>query len=150
VAGEFYWQVARGQKTFNRDFAKGKALLSMEQTPAEITWSSGSRMEADAVIKAFGLQGKEDLLKRTDAAPVSASSGVGCMTVIVLALILLVFLAALRGCMALVRPAARELQQLGQHLAFGRRLLRRVFQRWQPQMNSQVFFMYPTGGHHGF
>jgi hypothetical protein len=30
VAGEFYWPVVRGQKTFNRDFAKGTALLSME------------------------------------------------------------------------------------------------------------------------
>ena len=30
VAGEFYWQVQRGQKTFNRDFANGAALLSME------------------------------------------------------------------------------------------------------------------------
>lgn len=99
VAGEFYWQVARGQKTFNRDFAKGKALLSMEQTPAEITWSSGSRMEADAIIKAFGLQGKADLLKRTDAAPVSASSGVGCMTVIVMFVIILIFLIVLRSCM---------------------------------------------------
>ena len=25
VAGEFYWQVERGQKTFNRDFANGSA-----------------------------------------------------------------------------------------------------------------------------
>ncbi|MGE0332207.1 MAG: DUF4178 domain-containing protein [Ramlibacter sp.] len=99
VAGEFYWQVARGQKTFNRDFAKGKALLSMEQTPAEITWSSGSRMEADAIIEAFGLQDKAGLLRRTDAAPVSASSGVGCMTVIVMFVILLIFLIMLRSCM---------------------------------------------------
>ena len=29
VAGEFYWQVSRGQKTSNRDFASGKNLLSM-------------------------------------------------------------------------------------------------------------------------
>jgi hypothetical protein len=33
VAGEFYWQVERGQKTFNRDFASGPALLSMERSP---------------------------------------------------------------------------------------------------------------------
>ena len=32
VAGEFYWQVERGQKTFNRDFASGAALLSMERS----------------------------------------------------------------------------------------------------------------------
>ncbi|MEO5670142.1 MAG: DUF4178 domain-containing protein, partial [Ramlibacter sp.] len=43
VAGEFYWLVERGQKSFNRDFAKGNSLLSMEQTPKEVTWSSGSK-----------------------------------------------------------------------------------------------------------
>lgn len=100
VAGEFYWQVARGQKTYNRDFASGKSLLSMEQTPAEITWSSGSRMDAATIVQAFRLQGKEDLVKRTDASPVSASSGVGCMTVIVMVVILLIFLAMLRSCVA--------------------------------------------------
>jgi hypothetical protein len=42
VAGEFYWQVQRGQKTDNRDFASGKQLLSMEQSRNEITWSAGS------------------------------------------------------------------------------------------------------------
>ena len=113
VAGEFYWQVARGQRTFNRDFTKGKALLSMEQTPAEITWSSGSRMEADAVIKAFGLQGKEDLLKRTDAAPVSASSGVGCMSVIIMFVILVIFLALLRGCMQSCDPQRENCSSSG-------------------------------------
>ena len=85
----------------------------MEQTPAEITWSSGSRMEADAVIKAFGLQGKEDLLKRTDAAPVSASSGVGCMTVIVMFVILVIFLALLRGCMQSCDPQRENCSSSG-------------------------------------
>lgn len=98
VAGEFYWPVKRGQKTSNRDFAKGKALLSMEQTPGEITWSSGSRMDSEQVAKAFKLEDKKDLLKRTDAAPVSASSGVGCVTIIVLFIIILIFLAVLRSC----------------------------------------------------
>lgn len=99
VAGEFYWPVQRGQKTFNRDFAKGRALLSMEQTPGEITWSSGSTMDSDVVAKAFRLEDKQDLLKRGDAAPTSAASGVGCLTVVVLFLIILVFLLMLRGCM---------------------------------------------------
>ena len=44
VAGEFYWPVSRGQKTFNRDFAKGGNLLSMEESPKEVTWSSGGKV----------------------------------------------------------------------------------------------------------
>ena len=71
-----------------------------KQTPGEIIWSSGSRMEAATIVQAFRLQGKEDLVKRADASPVSASSGVGCVTVIVLVVILLIFLSMLRGCMA--------------------------------------------------
>jgi hypothetical protein len=97
VAGEFYWQVERGQRTFNRDFSSGKSLLSMEQAPNEVTWSSGSRIESDAVAKAFKLEAKKDLMSRTDAKPVSGS-GVGCITVIILFAIILVFLAMVRGC----------------------------------------------------
>lgn len=41
VVGEFYWQVSRGQKTTNRDYASGKSLLSMEQSLQELTWSVG-------------------------------------------------------------------------------------------------------------
>ncbi|WP_431099247.1 DUF4178 domain-containing protein [Polaromonas aquatica] len=92
VAGEFYWQVERGQKTFNRDFASGSALLSQEEAPNEITWSSGSKVDGDLVARAFNLEGKKDLFKRTDAAPLSSASGIGCGTVIVVVLILLVLL----------------------------------------------------------
>jgi len=97
VTGEFYWPVARGQKTFNRDFAKGKFLLSMEQAPTEVTWSSGATVDSDAVAKAFGIEDKKALLKRTDAAP-GAAGGIGCVTVIVLFAIIFVFLFALRAC----------------------------------------------------
>jgi len=97
VTGEFYWPVVRGQKTFNRDFAKGRFLLSMEQTPTEVTWSSGATIDSDAVAKAFGIEDKKALLARSDAAPAS-SGGIGCVTVIVLFLFILVFLFALRAC----------------------------------------------------
>ncbi len=91
VAGEFYWPVERGQRTFNRDFAAGPSLLSQEQTPTEITWSSGSRMHAKIVADAFGLQDKLPLMSRTDAAPVSAAGGAS-KVLIVLGLVLLVML----------------------------------------------------------
>ena len=98
VAGEFYWQVSRGQKTSNRDFTSGKSLLSMEQSPQEVTWSVGSKIESDAVASAFKLSDKKDLLKRSDAGPGSAAKSVGCGTVIVLILIILLFLFLISRC----------------------------------------------------
>ena len=95
VAGEFYWPVERGQKTFNRDFAKGDRLLSMEETPKERTWSIGKKIESDAVAKAFKLEDKADLLKRSDAGPTSGggkAAGCGCM---LLFLFFFVFMALL-------------------------------------------------------
>ena len=98
VAGEFYWPVERGQKTSNRDFAKGASLLSMEQTPREVTWSGGTRIASDTVAQAFKLQDKKELLKRTDASPASAAKGIGCMTIIVLFIVILILLALLKAC----------------------------------------------------
>ncbi len=98
VAGEFYWQVTRGQKTSNRDFTSGKNMLSMEQSPTEVTWSVGSSIGSDAVASAFKLNDKKDLFKRSDAGPGSADTRVGCGTVIVLILVLLLFLLVISRC----------------------------------------------------
>lgn len=98
VAGEFYWQVSRGQKTSNRDFASGKSLLSREQSENEVTWSVGSQIESDAVAKAFKLEDKKDLLKRSDAGPGSAAKKLGVGTIIVLIVILLLFLLLISRC----------------------------------------------------
>ena len=98
VEGEFYWQVRRGQKTSNRDFASGRNLLSLEQTPQELTWSSGSQISSDAVAMAFKLDAKKDLLKRSDASPVSAGGRVGCITIIIVVVFLFVVLAAMGRC----------------------------------------------------
>lgn len=97
VAGEFYWPVERGHKTFNRDFAKGKALLSLEETPRERTWSSGSKIDSELVAKAFGLQAKKDLLKRSDAGP-TTSGGVGCATILFVVILLILLVALLKAC----------------------------------------------------
>jgi ribosomal protein S27E len=75
VVGEFYWRVQRGQKTANRDYVSGNSLLSMEQSPHELTWSVGSRVSSDAVAKAFNIQDKSALLTRSDAGPLVASGG---------------------------------------------------------------------------
>ena len=98
VAGEFYWQVERGQKTFNRDFANGNSLLSMERSANELTWSSGSRMDSATVAAAFKLDAKKDMFKRADAAPLSAASSMGCGTIILVIVVILFLLIILSTC----------------------------------------------------
>lgn len=94
VVGEFYWQVQRGQTSFNRDYAAGKNLLNMEQAAREITWSSGSRIESDTVAKAFGLSNKAELLKRGDVGPFSParSMGIGSLVFVVVGVLLILLL----------------------------------------------------------
>jgi hypothetical protein len=98
VAGEFYWQVERGQKTFNRDFANGAALLSMERSANELTWSAGSKIDSAAVAAAFKLDGKKDMFKRNDALPVSAASSLGCGTIVLIVVVIVVVLIILSTC----------------------------------------------------
>jgi endogenous inhibitor of DNA gyrase (YacG/DUF329 family) len=101
VAGEFYWPVERGQKTFNRDYIKGKSVLSMEETQGERTWSLGNKIESDAVAKAFGLEGKKDLLQRSDGGPTTPAkvgTGCGCLMIILFIVLVIVLLAILNSC----------------------------------------------------
>lgn len=101
VAGEFYWPVQRGQATFNRDYAKGKALLSMEESPHEVTWSVGGQVESDSVAKAFGLEGRKDLLKRGDSGPITPRGGglgCGCATIVLVIVLIVILLLLLRSC----------------------------------------------------
>ena len=113
VAGEFYWPVEQGQKTFNRDFAKGDSLLSMERGPKEVTWSSGSKIASDAVAKAFKLEDKKDSLKRGDAGPTSAGAGLGCGTIIVMFILILILLLGIKACVD------DELNRSGSNLSSG-------------------------------
>ncbi|WP_326534567.1 DUF4178 domain-containing protein [Pseudorhodoferax sp.] len=98
VAGEFYWPVQRGQKTSNRDFAKGRGLLSMEQTATEITWSSGGQLDSATVAQAFKLESRKGLFERSDATPFSAAPGISRGTIIALVLIVLLVLIVARSC----------------------------------------------------
>ena len=98
VRGEFYWQVTRGQTTFNRDFANAQGLLSMEQSESEITWSSGDRLASAAVAKAFGLTDQAALLQRDDPGPFVAASGLGMGSVVLLVFVLIVVMAMMGNC----------------------------------------------------
>ena len=80
-----------------KDFANGKRLLSLEQTPTELVWSSGDQLASEVVAKAFKLEGKADLLKR-DVEPFSAAKSVGIGTIIVVLVITLILLSLLSRC----------------------------------------------------
>lgn len=107
VAGEFYWQVQRGQKTFNRDFAKGANLLSMEQSPNEVSWSFGSTISSTLVAAAFKLQ-DASLLNRSDASPVAFKSGISMGTIIGIFLLLVILSAVLSSCDDKCDPAVQN------------------------------------------
>ena len=94
VVGEFYWQVTRGQKTSNRDYANGASMLSMEQSANELTWSVGGKVGSDVVAKAFKLNDKSALFQRSDVGVGSfqASSSVRFWIIIVVVLILMAIL----------------------------------------------------------
>jgi len=59
----------------------------MEQSANELVWSVGSKIDSDKVAAAFKLDGKKDLLKRSDAGPVSLGSGMSLRTLIVIFLL---------------------------------------------------------------
>ena len=98
VAGEFYWQVVRGQKTANIDFANGSAVLSREQTPSEVTWSSGSKLQGAVVAAAFRQGDKKDMFKRVDAQPLSTASGMSIATIITVVIVIVILLAMFSRC----------------------------------------------------
>jgi Domain of unknown function (DUF4178) len=98
VAGEFYWHVERGQKSNNADFERQGVLLSREETSKEVTWSMGGKLSSITVAKAFGLKedafkkGPSDIFQSLDVKPTSSIAGIGCGTIVLLVVILLVFL----------------------------------------------------------
>ena len=58
VLGEFYWAVARGDKTETDDYVAPPAdAVQGESRESEITWSLGTYTEPDEVWKAFALEG---------------------------------------------------------------------------------------------
>ena len=97
VAGEFYWKVERGQTSDNSDYAHGSDIVSLEKTRDEWTWSVGQRIDSATVARAFKLDGKKDLFKRNDIAPLS---GVTATTRNVIAFLMVFFIVVmmLRSC----------------------------------------------------
>jgi len=100
VAGEFYWPVARGQRTENADYSatRGQALLSSEKSGSEITWSYGGRLASTTVAQAFGMQAQAERFRRDEVGPFVARKGAGCSTVIVIIVMLFIVLFLLGMC----------------------------------------------------
>lgn len=94
VLGEFYWPVRRGEKTSNRDYAHGIDLLSIERSEGEDTVSVGSRIAGDMVAEAFRMADRKALFQRDEVGPFVAAKGVGCGT-LVLAIIGMIIISAL-------------------------------------------------------
>jgi LSD1 subclass zinc finger protein len=92
VVGEFYWQVQRGQKTSNRDYANGASLLSMEQSATELTWSVGGKIGSDVITKAFKLEGKQDLFQRSDVGATSFKGASNHIAIIIFVVVIMLVL----------------------------------------------------------
>ncbi len=105
VAGEFYWRVERGQITQNRDFANGANLLSLEQTPSEAVWSSGSMIDSSLVANAFNLKSKVADFGRADVAPFSADNSLRLRSILIVLVLVLVLVALLSRCSSSCDPA---------------------------------------------
>ena len=98
VAGEFYWQVKRGEKTSNQDFSSGRSLLSREQSAHEVTWSSGNKLDGAVVAAAFKLDGSKMMFKRADVMPLSAVSGMSFKTIVILVVVGVLLLTLISRC----------------------------------------------------
>lgn len=85
--------------------ASGENLLSLEQTPKELTWSNGSNIDSALVAKAFNLETKADLLKRTNVAPTATLTGKGCFIIIVIWLAIFVLLLLMSRCSSSMRSS---------------------------------------------
>ena len=96
VAGEFYWQVKRGQTSYNQDCASGSSLLSSEQVGSEITWSVGNKLAHSTVATAFHLKDRVGDFKRSAESPfASEGEGVGVLGWIVILFFVLILLFAI-------------------------------------------------------
>ena len=106
VLGEFYWQVTRGQRTFNTDYqgmgTAGAKRLNREQTGSgpgqqEVVWSAGETLSADAVLKAFKLAPDQAAALQRDSLPTSFNSA-GLLAKLFLGLLVLVVVLMLFRC----------------------------------------------------
>ena len=104
VLGEFYWRLERDQTTYNTDYVGSGGLantrLNREQTgsgdAAEVVWSAGETLSADAVVKAFKLAPDQSAALQRDALPTSNRPAATFVKVVVVLLLVMMLLAIVR------------------------------------------------------
>ena len=91
VAGEFYWQVMHGQRTYNIDYRSGNYVLSREEggsgSGREVVWSAGSQVPDADVARAFGISQPSPITGSASASRAGFTLG---KWVLIIALVLLV------------------------------------------------------------
>ncbi len=77
VLGEFYWRLARDERTANTDYvgtgAAAAKRLNREETrgdgTSEVVWSAGETLSADTVVNAFRLAADKRAALQRDSLP---------------------------------------------------------------------------------
>jgi len=96
VLGEFYWRVRRDEVALVTDYvgtgAASQRRLSSERTAAELTWSEGAVLDAQAIARAFRLApAAAPALQRSGGGPPGADGGL--LKVLLIVAVVLVVLA---------------------------------------------------------
>jgi len=98
VLGEFYWQLKRGERTDNVDYAAGTKRLNREQAGSEVTWSAGQTMDARTIALAFKLpEGRGPALAR-DALPLSGGGSPLTKNLIIAIFVIVAVVLVLKDC----------------------------------------------------
>ena len=98
VLGEFYWQLARGERTQNTDYAAGNKRLNREEAGSEVTWSAGQTMDARTIALAFKLpEGRGAALAR-DALPLSGGGSPLTKNLIIAVVVIIILVMMVKSC----------------------------------------------------
>ena len=98
VLGEFYWQLERGQRTANVDYAAGSKRLNREQAGNEVTWSAGQTMDAAVIAAAFKLPGAQGAALAREASPLSGGGTPLTRNLIIAAVVIIFLVMMLKDC----------------------------------------------------
>jgi hypothetical protein len=94
VVGEVYWKCEIGEEVDFADYSPGKRVLSREETPGEVHWSSSTPISWAVLSRAFGVPA--DRAGPGTAKPVSLfGTGNAILTLLVLLLVLFIIVHAL-------------------------------------------------------
>lgn len=105
VLGEFYWRLARDQRTYNVDYqgigGNSAKRLNREETheagASEVVWSAGETLDAAAVARAFNLGAGQQAALHRDSGPANVTWGT-LKTILIWLAVIVVLLLLIRRC----------------------------------------------------